>query len=498
MADTTLAQRLARFAAGLRYDDLPPHVVDKAKACILHCLGVGLAGHASGAVRAARMAILAEEPRPEDGASILVTGERATPYGAAFVNSSLMHAKLQEDAYHTGSHPGVMLIPAALAVAETRGKSGRDLIAAVVAGYEIEAAMTADLIPKSNAQGFRSSPTYGPFGAATAAGHALGLSEEQLTHALGYAATFAAGTFEGGDGTDIMVLQVSQAARGGLLAAYLAEQGARASNRSLEGPIGFYYAFTGSADNAAGLADHLGSRWEIMDVTLKRYSTSMFNQPPIHTILALTERHDLVPDQIESILVEMNDFETTYPHAKFARAGYRRARGSGTTAFVVAAACVNRGFALPPDRPAGWTSPVEGIDRLPTHAASTSLAERVTVQGSPDIPHLTPRVTVTLKDGTTHQLQATGREFMLGFEDDMTIVRALAPEIPGGAEQVERLIKAVSRLDEAPSVTELIASATASPPLLLAGEGAVGRPEGRGPMVGNRGGEGRATNAPHA
>src|SRR2546423_8933332 len=198
-----------------------------------------------------------------------------------------------------------MLIPAALAAAETRGRSGRDLIAAVVAGYEIEAAMTADFIPRSNEQGFRSSPTYGPFGAAVAAGRVLGLSEDEATHAIGYAATFAAGTFEGGDGTDIMVLQVSQAARSGLLAAYLAEQGARASDPSLEGPIGFYYAFTGGVEGVERLADHLGSRWEIFDVTLKRYPTSMYNQPPIHTMLALTERYDLRPEQIESVLVEI-------------------------------------------------------------------------------------------------------------------------------------------------------------------------------------------------
>ena len=69
----------------------------------------------------------------------------------------------------------------------------------------------------------------------------------------------------------------------------------------------------------------------------------------------------------------------------------------------------------------------------------------MTVTGSPDIPPLTPRVTVRLYDGTTHQLQATGREFMLGFDEDATIIRALAPEIPGGAEQVERLIATVSR-----------------------------------------------------
>ena len=148
-----------------------------------------------------------------------------------------------------------------------------------------------------------------------------------------------------------MVLQVSQAARSGLLAAYLAEQGARASETSLEGPIGFYYAFTGGTEGVEQLADHLGTRWEIMDVTLKRYPTSMFNQPPIHTMLALTQRHDLRPEEIESVLVEMNDFETTYPSVKFAGSGYSRRRGTGATGFVVAAACVNRGFSIPPDRP---------------------------------------------------------------------------------------------------------------------------------------------------
>jgi hypothetical protein len=185
----------------------------------------------------------------------------------------------------------------------------------------------------------------------------------------------------------------------------------------------------------------------------------MFNQPPIHVILALTERHDLRPEQIESILVEMNDFETTYPSAKFTRAGYRRGGGTGATNFVVAAACVNRGFSIPPDRPAGWTSPVQGIDQLPSHAESLSLAERVIVTGSPDIPPLAPRLTVRLKDGTTHQLQATGDEMKLDLAQDRAVIRALAPEIPGGAERVERLIAAVDRLDDAPSIAELIASA---------------------------------------
>ncbi|MFN0073836.1 MAG: MmgE/PrpD family protein [Chloroflexota bacterium] len=456
MADT-LAQKLARFAAHLRYEDIPPAVIDKAKACLLHNLGVGLAGHGSSAVQVAKSAVLVHESAGKAGASILVTGEHATPGAAAFVNSALMHAKLQEDAYHTGSHPGVMIVPAALALAQTLGSSGRDLLTALAAGYEVEAAITADFIPKSNDQGFRSSPIYGPFGAAVTAGKLLGLDEVQMTHALGFAATFAAGTFEGGDSTEVMVLQVSQAPRSGLLAAQLAAQGARASDTSLEGPIGFYYAFTGSNEGLDHLADHLGQRWEIMEVTLKRYPTSMFNQPPVQMMLDLTLRHDLQPGQIESVRVEMNDFETSYPGAKFASA-YGRRRGLGATGFVVAAACVNRGLALPPDRPAGWSSPIEGIDRLSTHSASQSLAERIIVIGSPEIAPLSPRVTVRLVDGTTYQANATGNEFKLDFAQDEGIVRALTPEILGGVDQVDRLIGACRSIDSAAGVDELMAA----------------------------------------
>lgn len=458
----TLARRFARYAAGLRYEDLPPEVLDKAKACILHCTGVGLAGHGSAAVRAARAAVLAQESGGAGLATVLVDGARATPYGAAFVNSALMHAKLQEDAYHTGSHPGVMVIPAALAAAETRGKSGRDFITAVVAGYEVEAAVTGDFIPRSNEQGFRSSPIYGPFGAAVAAGVLFGLDEDRLTQAIGYAATFAAGTFEGGEGTDIMVLQVAQAPRSGLLAASLAEHGARASDTSLEGPIGFYYAFTGGTEGLEGLADHLGSRWEIMDVTLKRYPTSMFNQPPVHLMLQLTEKHNLRPEEIESVLVEMNDFETSYPGAKFTRPGGGPVRrsGGGATAFVVAAACVNRGFAVPSDRPAGWGSPIAGMDKLPTHEASLKLAGRVTVTGFPEAPPLAPRLTVLLKNGRSYRTEATGDEFKLTLAQEREVIRALAGEMPRGSKQAEALIAAIDGLDCAPNVKELLAAAT--------------------------------------
>ena len=99
--------------------------------------------------------------------------------------------------------------------------------------------------------------------------------------------------------------------------------------------------------------------------------------------------------------------------------------------------------------PAGWSSALQGIDDLPTHADSLGLVERTTVVGSAEVAPLAPRLTVTLVDGTTYRLQMTGDELKLGFDDDTGVVRTLAPEVLGGADQIERLIAAVFELDDA-------------------------------------------------
>ena len=194
MADS-LSRTLSRFVAQMDYEVLPASVVDKIKASLLHSLIVSIIGAETSHGKTAVVLIKEEETKP-DGATILVDGARATRCGAAFANSKLMHATNQSDSYRMLTHPGPCIISAGLASAELGGNTGRQLITALAAGYEIESRIAGDFIPSVQARGFRSSPVFGTLGTAVATGKLLNLSEDQMVTALALACTFTAGTNE--------------------------------------------------------------------------------------------------------------------------------------------------------------------------------------------------------------------------------------------------------------------------------------------------------------
>ena len=195
MADS-LTRVFARYVCPLTYDDLPPAVVDKIKASLLHALIISIVGTNTHHGKAAIALVKEEEPKA-DGATILVDGTKVTLSGAAFANSKLMHATNQTDSYRMLIHPGPCVIPAALAAAELGGADGRRLITALAAAYEVEARIAGDFIPATQARGFRSSPVYGTLGAAVATGMLINLDEDQMVTALALACTFTGGTTEG-------------------------------------------------------------------------------------------------------------------------------------------------------------------------------------------------------------------------------------------------------------------------------------------------------------
>ena len=114
------------------------------------------------------------------------------PMASQYDNSMVMHTNNQGDSYRMLAHPGACVIPAALTTAELDGRSGKEFIAGVVAGYEVECRIAGDFIPSTQAQGFRTSPVYGVFGATAAAAKVQGLNEDQAVNALGWATSFAA------------------------------------------------------------------------------------------------------------------------------------------------------------------------------------------------------------------------------------------------------------------------------------------------------------------
>ncbi len=193
----SISRRLARWAAGLRFEDLPAQVVDRARGVTLQAIGSALLGSRTEDGRRAVAFITEEEAGVRNGATIMVKGAMATKGGAAFANSEMALAGGKWDTFRMLTHPGTSIIPAALAAAEARGASGEEFLTGVAAGYEVMERLASDFIPTVMSRGFHAGPVFGIFGAAVAAGKIMGLDEEQMNSAIALCASLASGNLEG-------------------------------------------------------------------------------------------------------------------------------------------------------------------------------------------------------------------------------------------------------------------------------------------------------------
>ena len=463
----SLSRQLAHFTVGLTYDAIPPQVVDKAKAAILHNLGAALIGANTPRGRSTARLIKEEESRA-DGATILVDGSKATRMGAVFANSEFMHITNQCDSYRMLTHPGPMVISAALATAELDEKSGKEFLEAVVAGYEVQTRLAKDFIPTTQARGFRSSPIYGVLGAAVTTAKLLGLTEDQMVSAIALAATSAAGTLETGrvGGTETW-LHEPAAARSGVLAALWAREYPGGSETALEGDAGFYNAFTGNNQGKLShvftgpketsldlIVEGLESHYEMLNVTFKPYPTPGYNNPVVDLMASLKQQHTIDPEQVEQITVEVNWLEINYPSPAFPRSELRDRR-VGTIYYIAAHVCVEGSYPMHGrwyELGLGRGEPGEKKES----ANILELMQRVEVVGSQDRGFFSPKITVKMKDGTSHVGEFTGQEFKWDFEEDARRLRGLIPGLPITENRFDELIKVVARLEELPFIGELL------------------------------------------
>lgn len=470
-----LVVQLGEFVAALRFDDLPPVVIDKAKAFVNHALTVGMVGSTMARAVAARSVVLAHEglgPRrlgPGQGATLWVDGRRVTRMGAAFANGVAVAVNNQCDSYHMLTHPGVLIIPAGLATAEGEGRTGQELLTALVAGYEVQCRCARDFIPSTPAHGFRASPVYGILGCAATTAKLLGLDTSATIHALALAASFAGSLIEGQrTGARDADFAEAQAARSGLWAASLAAQGFQGAPTALEGEGGFYYAFTGSnkgaltyaftgplTTNLDDIVADLGRRWEVLDVKFKIYPTPGFNQPVIWLAKTMVAQHRMVADEIEHITLEMNYLETLYPSPKFPRPAAADGSGFGRTAYMLAYTVLTGDYPVlernvedPQD--AGAATGVDVTARV------AALQERVEIIGVVGRGCFAPRLTFVLRDGRRITGECHGRELMWDFTEDAHALLRFVPGLPIAPAQYDRLVAAIARLDAAASMDELV------------------------------------------
>ena len=300
-----LSAQLAAFAANLRYEDIPAPVLRRAEDLLLDCLASILAGASARPVQAIER--YAAAMGPADGPSeVLITRRRTTPLFAAMVNAAAAHVVEQDDV-HNGSvfHPAAVVFPPALAVAQALGRSGRDLLVAAVAGYEV-GIRVGEYLGRSHYKIFHTTGTAGTLAAAVTAGRLLNLSPEAMLHALGSAGTQAAGLWEFlRDAADSKQLHTAKAAADGITAAYLAQDGFTGARHILEGPQGMAAGMSTDADPAR-LCDRLGERWALAETSFKFHASCRHTHPAADALQLALREHKLTEADIERVVAHVH------------------------------------------------------------------------------------------------------------------------------------------------------------------------------------------------
>jgi 2-methylcitrate dehydratase PrpD len=298
--------RLARYAAALRYQDLPAEIVERAKECIADTVAAIICG---AALPWSRIVIgYAERTGPGGKSRILGTNRPAvTAPAAALANGALAHAFELDSLTRPGAgvHPGATLLPPALALAQQQGLGGKALIAAFVAGCEVMVRIGRATGHTNEQRGFHAPGNTGPFGGAVAGGHLLGLDAEAMANALGIAGSLACGLLEfarAGRGGMVKRLHLGRASEGGVLAASLAHDGFTAPDTVLEGPFGFLAVFCREWD-LSQLTHGLGEHWATTSIALKRYPCHINAHAAVKALSQLQAEHGFTAAEVESVAI---------------------------------------------------------------------------------------------------------------------------------------------------------------------------------------------------
>lgn len=298
----SLTAQLAGWILAQKAAGLPQATLERAGDYLLDWLGSALAGHGTEAGRCL-LQYAAEQP----AGPIPIVGSTLArgPEVAALVNGGLSHIVEMDDLDRASViHPGAVVIPAALAVAAHVGASGRELLAAIVGGYEV-AIRIGQGVGRKHYFYFHNTSTCGVFGAAAAAGWLMGLNQEQLVWAMGNAGTQAAGLWQfNADGAMSKHLHAGRAAASGILAATLAGKGFSGARRILEGRRGFFAATAPDA-RPERVVDGLELRpasYRLEGVSMKPHASCRHTHPAVDAALAL--RPELQGRPVETVTVE--------------------------------------------------------------------------------------------------------------------------------------------------------------------------------------------------
>ena len=461
MSTASISRRLSRWVAALAYSDIPPEVLDRARGVTLQGLSSGLLGHGFPETMQAIRLVEEEELGCGGTTTALVDGRRFTRAGAAFINAEMMFAGGKWDTFRMVVHPNCAILPAALMAAEATRCSGREFLTGVVAGYEVTERLAADFVPTIMARGFHAGPVFSIFGAAVAVTKIMGLDAEQVHGALAQCVNLAAGNLEGGRSGGRSVRE-GAAVRNALLAVGLARQGIPGGETVFEGEAGFYFAYAGNREGRlshsfagkrtadfGAITAKLGEDWVFLEILYRIYSTAGYNIAHVDVTAALCQRDHIRPEDVDRVECVVNWLETQYPSPAFPSRRTDTDPAREQPQYYVAHAILTGSFPVTKNvqQRVGEADP-QGID---------DMMRRVRLIPSHTQPLFAPRVTIHTRDGIAHTLEATGREFIMSFDELAKRLSPIGAVVPVGERQYADLVAECRQIDHAADVARLIA-----------------------------------------
>ncbi len=349
--DTT--ETLARFAATLKYDDIPERAREYSKNLLLDALACAVAGHLGEETH--QMSALAAGLAQSHEASV-IAGDRLSLAGATLLNGYLITAVTMCDVHRaTLTHITPEVVPPALAIAERDALSGRDLLVAIAAGCEVTTRVGLGLdFPEFRRRGWHGPGIIGPFGAAAAVGRLLGFDTATMAKAFGLAGSQAAGTFAAW-GTPTVKFHQCRGALSGLMAALLAQQNFLATSEFLTTKDGGLYNTYTNGGKPEAATTELGTRWELEQIALRLWPSASTIQGFITALFELVEGHRLKFENVKKLRIAMSktavDMHGIFPHYK------GKFDAMLSTHYVAAAVLHDRELSLAQFEPARYDDP---------------------------------------------------------------------------------------------------------------------------------------------
>lgn len=450
---------IARWVETLSYDDIPGKARQPARNAVLDLLGVSIAGSTHELAPMLVDYLTAAGLSADPACGLVGRDDRASAEGATLFNAAIGHVLDFDDSSDTlGGHPTVVMLPALLALSETRRVSGKELLTAYVAGVEVSAHIARQLNIAHYERGWHPTATLGIFGCAAASAKLLGLDADGIARSLSVASAFPSG-LRTHFGTAMKAVQVGEAARAGLRSALLASAGVGGNPFAFEHEQGFGAVYNGEDGFRQEPFDGTAQRsWDLVDpgLVIKQYPCCASAHSAIDAVLDL--RQDL-PDgvAVESVGIRLHPRRLRHTNNPTPTTPLQ---GKFSVQYLVATALVTGGITLD-----------DFTEEAMTRGEVVRLLHNTQAEAFPPEEygpeHFAGEVTVQLSDGSNHRRRvekARGRGASLALRDDEIVGKfrsCVEPVV--GSERTTGILDAINSLEEASDAGALVALTTVGP-----------------------------------